>query len=478
MVIGTPHLQIFSIMTAYCFRSSSSQIVAHPGFEALCRKLRSKCRNIEYNEIVEIIKVLSFLGVSPKSEIYHIFLNLAKQEINSATLMQIVFLDFVLQKVDPKKNALVDALRMSFPIVFQMHISSQIDHENIPQLIDYLGFISRNRVNRKTALIVMNALILHGDNFTADEARKIAWSLCDDVNPCSEQREKLFNNVLNCLSQKPHELHIEVLENTVSKMAKKYAKHASMYHERFLNEVANLLIEQNVDFTRITYFLKGLNRMGFVHLKLCQHTLLLIQKDPTILETCRPTSVLSLTSALSNANFRSHLASFKHVLVPSLLANPLFTRDLIEFPWTKLVCDLAALDIYDERLTDWILSADFLDKYLARESTIDYLQFLKFDQSVALIGGRSVSEGLDSFRASAKNVVLSKIDFPLRTSLEFAFGGQEYVGTKVLTKYYHLVDHVLQFNSNKDICKLDRTRQDDRVWSLETLQSSAPDAQT
>lgn len=459
-------------------RSSASDIVNHPGFEGLCKKLRTKCRNMDYNEIVDIIKILSFLGVPPNAEIYHVFLNLAKQEINSATLMQIVFLDFVLQKVDPKKNPLVDALRISFPIVFQMHISSQIDHENIPQLIDFLGFISRNRVDRKTALIVMNALILHGDNFSADEARKIAWSLCDDVNPCSDQRVKLFNNVMDCLSQKLDQLHVEVLENTISKMAKKYARHPNMYHERILNETAHLLMDQNIDFTRITYFLKGLNRMGFVHLKLCHHMLVQIQRDPSALETCRPTSILSLISALSNANFRTYLANFKQALVPSLFANPLFSRDLVEFPWTKLACDLAALGIFDDRLTEKILSPEFLDPYLARESTIDYLQFLKFYQSGVLLDNQADRVDLSSYKNRAKNVVLSKIEFPLQTSLEFAFGGQEYVRTKVLTKYFHLVDHVLQFNAKKDICKFWESREEDGTWSLESLQTSAADITT
>lgn len=79
--------------------ASSSEIVSHPGFEAICKRLRVKCRNMEYNDIVEIIKILNLLGVQPSSEIYHIFLDLAKQEISSASLMQIVFLDFILQKV-------------------------------------------------------------------------------------------------------------------------------------------------------------------------------------------------------------------------------------------------------------------------------------------------------------------------------------------------------------------------------------------
>lgn len=426
---------------------------------------------MEYNDIVEVIKILSFLGISPNTEIYHIFLNLAKQEINTATLMQIVFLDFVLQKVDAKKNSLVDALRISFPILFQMHISTQLDHENVPQLIEYMGFISRNKVNKKTAMTVINALILHGDSFTVEEARKIAWSLCDDVNPCSEQRVKLLNNVMDCICQNPRELNIEILENTVSKLAKKYAKHSAMYHERFLNEVADVLIKDDVDFTRITYFLKGLNRMGFVHLKLCHHMLVLIQRDPSVLENCRPTSILSLASALSNANLRTHLANFKHVLVPSLFSNVLFKRDLIEFPWTKLACDLAALDIFERQLTDRILSTEFLEAYLSRESTIDYLQFIKFLQSVVLIEGQALDVDLDVYIRKARNVVQSKIEFPLQVPLEFAFGGQEYVATKVITKHSHLVDHILQFNQNNDICKLNTHRDDDGMWRLEQLQA-------
>lgn len=434
-----------------------------------------KCRTMEFNEIVEVIKILSVLGVQPNSEIYHSFLDLAKQEINRATLMQIVFLDFILQKVDAKKNPLVAALRLSFPIIFQMHIGQQTDHENVPQLIDYLGFISRNRVNRKTALIVMNALILHGDTFSAEEARKIAWSLCDDVNPCSEQREKLFSNVMDCLSMKLRDLSVEILENTVSKMAKKYAKHPNMYHERFLNETANLLLERELDFTRISYFLKGFNRMSFVHPKLFHHLLtVLLHRDPIFLETCRPTTILSVFGAFSNANFRTLMPNFKNVLVPSLFANPHFSRDLIEFPWTKLACDFASLDIFDRGIKDKVLSVEFLELYLARESTIDYLQFLKFYQSVVLLDdeAETVGQDLDWFLTRARNVVLSKVDFPLKTSLEFAFGGQEYVATKVLTRYHHLIDHILQFNENKDICKINLTRREDGTTSLEDIQST------
>lgn len=434
---------------------------------------------MDYNDIVEVIKILSFIGVPVNTEIYHIFLNLAKEEINSASLMQIVFLDFVLQKMDnPKRNPLVEALRISLPVIFQMHIGAQIDHENIPQLIEYLGFISRNKVNRKTALLVLNALILHGDTFTASDARKIAWSLCDDVNPCSEQRVKLFNNVMDCLSQKLRELHIEVVENTVSKMAKKYAKHPVMFHERFLNETCQLLLLDNVDFTRITYFLKSLNRMGYVNHKLCHHILLLMQSDPTVLETCKPTSVLSVISALSNANFRSQMRNFKQAIEPSLFANRLFSRDIIEFPWTKLACDLAALEIFNKQLQKKLLSVEFLEQYLARESTIDYLQLSNLYQSICLVQNRTVEEDLQPFLSKAKNIILSKIDFPLKTSLELAFGGQEYVGTKILTSFNHLVDHVLQFNENKDICKLDRSQGTDGNWMLETLQAGAPKATT
>lgn len=431
-----------------------------------------KSGRLEFNEIVDVIKILSVLGVPYNTEMYHVFLNLVKQEINSATLPQIVFLDFVLQKPNAKKNSLVDALRISFPILFQMHISQQLDHENIPQLIDYLGFISRNRVNRKTSVVVLNALILHGSSFSAEDARKIVWSLCDDVNPCSEQREKLFNNVLDALSKNLTDLNVEILENTVSKMAQKYAKHPSMYHEKFLNEVATMLLEKNIDFTRITYFLKGFNRMAFVSPKLLHHVLLTIQRDPSLLETCRPTSILSLCSALSNANFRSYLATFLPIFVQSLFQNPLFKRDLIEFPWTKLACDLASLDIFPGYMKEKLFSPEFLEQYLSRESTIDYLQFLKYYQSVMLLEDASSVpvQDLAPFIQRARNIVLGKIDFPLKISLEFAFGGQEYVATKVLNKYNHLIDHILQFNENKDICKINLEPRSDGTLNLEDLQ--------
>lgn len=414
------------------------------------------------------------MGVSPNSEIYHIFLNLAKQEINSATLMQIVFLDFVFQKVDARKNPLIEALKMSFPILFQLHVSVQIDHENVPQLIDCLGFTSRNKVNRKTSQTVLNALILHGSSFSTDDARRITWSLCDDVNPMSEPREKLFNNVMDCLVQKIDDLPIEALEATLSKLTKKYAKHPNFYHERFLNESANALLERNVEFTQLTYFLKGYNRLSFVHLKLLYHMVQLVQKDPSLLANCRSTSILSFVGALSNANFRNYLANYRPVLEAALFQNEVFSRDAVAFPWTKLACDLSSLDLFKQSFSDQILSPTFLEKYLARESTIDYLQLLQFYQGVSLIAHHDVSKDIDPFLQTARSIAINKHEFPLQFSLEFAFGGQEYVGTKVTTKYHHLVDHILHFNENKAICQLNALPVDEQGLSLEELRDSCP----
>lgn len=419
------------------------------------------------------------MGVSPNSGIYHIYLNLAKKEINSATLMQIVFLDFVLEKVDSRRAPLVDALRMSFPILFQMHISTQIDHENITQLITYLAFISRTRINRKSAMVVLNALLLHGTSFTAGEAQRIAWSLCDDVNPCSEQRERLFQNTMDCLTTNIYALDVEIIENTVSKMAKKFARHPTMYHERFLQETANYLIKYDVGLVRSCYFLKSFNRLSFVHPKLGLYLLSMVKEDPSQLENCRPTTILSLFGMLSNANFRQNMVDFKDSVVPALMKNSLFDSDLIEFPWTKLACDLSVLDMWDSKLTNRILNVEFLTLYLARESTIDYLQLLSFYQSVLLEDRSNIRDlkVLEPVLEKARDIVLRKVDFPLKTVLELAFGGQEYVGTKIITQDHQLIDHVLQFNENKDICKLNLNRHVDGACHLEDLQQASPSRQ-
>lgn len=446
-------------------------ILKHPGFTGLCNRLKIKYRTIEFNDIVEVIKILSYLGVSPSSELFHMFLELVRQEINRASLMQIVFLDFVLQKLDPMKTPLIEALRITFPILFQMKLVEQIDHENIPQLIDLLGFTSRNKVNRKTAMSILNALILHGDNFTCDEGRKIVWSLCDDVNPPSVQRLRLFERAINCMAKEIDKLSIETVEATTTKMARKFATNTGFYDEQFLNATADTLIQRNVDFVMCCYVLKSFNRMSFVHLRLLNHLVAMVERDPELLSMAKTGILLSFVSSLAIANSSTFNLNSRPALFEAITQNGLFQMDVVHFPWTKFVGELASMGVFHRRLTKWILSSSFLEEYLSRRSTIDYLQVLNFYQSATLLGEISLedTDDIQIYLKNATNVLISKADYPIKVSLEYAFGGPEYVTTKVLTKHNQLIDHLLMFNGNNDICKMPPTGTDQGYVPLEEL---------
>lgn len=418
---------------------------------------------------------MSYLGVPVNSEIFNTFLTLLRKEINNASLMHIVFLDYLFRKIDRSNSPLVDALRMSFPILFELNLDNQIDHDNVPQLVDLLSFICRNKVNKKSVMAVVNALLLHGEGFDYLTAKKIAWSLSDsNLNFTTVQQEKLFHNAMNCLTREKEKLAIDQLETVVIKMSKKYTKNPNFLHEGFLNAIATLLIREEADFEMCCYFLKGFNKMSFINLPLLHFTLSQFYKNPAVLSECRPAVLLSLVGALSNAGYSNFSPEDRAVFTKSINQNALFDSEITGFPWTKLACELASIDVFNHRLITRLFSDEFLDEYMARKSTIDYLQLLNIYQYCSLFCQAEIQTWpSENHLNGAKEVILNRQSFAVKKSLEYAFGGQEYIATKVLTKFLHLIDHILQFNENNDICKLSQViPNEDGFINLEDIQTS------
>lgn len=420
-----------------------SQIMSHPQFEKLCKNLRTCSRSFEINDIVEALKIMSYIGIPTKSNICHILLNLLRHQINDATLGHIIFLDFLLKKFD--KTPLVEALQIALPMLFQMQLGTQIDHENVPQLLELLGYVTHNKISEQCITSIITSLTLHGENLKVEEATSIVWSL-SDLRGYKSGYEKLLNNSFNVINKNYDKLSYKALEMTVTKSINKFINNFDeFYNEDLFNNYVKFVVKKDLGFMHAFYVLKRFNKISFINIDLLNYLSQKIIENPEEINKARPSLFFNIITGFSTANYTPpQWDSIKTII----LQNPIINCNKNELPWMKFNLELMSLGCYDKNLLEKVFHDDFLEQYLAREqNTLDYLQMLSLYQSVMIL--HPEYDGIlpnSRFIDKAIELNFEKQMYPLKSCLEYIYGGSEYVMTKVTTKYGHSIEHAIVFD--------------------------------
>ncbi|CAD7093812.1 unnamed protein product [Hermetia illucens] len=424
----------------------TSQIAAHPQFEKLCRDLRRASRSLEINDIIQSLKILSYIGIPANSNIMHILLNLLRKQINDISLAHIVFLDFLLRKLE--RTPLVEALRMALPMLFQIQLSSQIDHENVPELVELLTFAANNNTSDKCVMSIVSALTLHGESLKVDAAVQIVWALTELQN-FKPSHDRLLHNCFNIISSKIMQLSFEkvdlILHKTINKTVLKFD---SFYSEDLLDAAAQHAVQNDIGFTNAMFILKKFNKLSFVNKPLLDYTANKVLENPQWIKSSRPALYLGFLTAFSIANYTpSNWESIK----PYLFENPIVRSARNELPWMKFNLELLSIGCYSKDLLEKVFDDDFLDLHLAREQNLlDYLQMLLLYQCTQTVYAQYDGKLPDRrFIDKAIELNFEKQQFPLKACLENIFGGEEYVGTKISTRFGQLIDHIIVFDKDQ-----------------------------
>ena len=211
------------------------------------------------SDTIEALKIVTYFGVPSKSLISTILLNLIKVQINDLTLSEMIFVDFILRKMET--TPLVEALMLALPMFLQINIG-QIDHENVSELVDLLTFVAHSNVSQKTVTNIVSALTLHGENLTVREARAIIWAICD-LNRYFTNCEKLLNNAMNVLEKQIDDLPFEQLETTIEKLSNKFVntKNPMFYDEILFTEITDSIVRKKPKLDMAFYYLRKLNKI-------------------------------------------------------------------------------------------------------------------------------------------------------------------------------------------------------------------------
>ncbi|XP_052902323.1 FAST kinase domain-containing protein 2, mitochondrial-like [Anopheles moucheti] len=417
----------------------SDQILKHPRFAELCQNVRLESRTFLMNDLTECLKILTFLGVHTNSEIITVLLQLIRHQINDVTLDHIVFLSFILKKLD--RTPLIEALQIALPMLLQIQIGYKLDHENVPQLVDLLEFVSQHKVNDRSVMNVVSALTLQGTNLSPEQAINALKAL-SSFHVFPPQYEKLLQNVFTVLERDLDHVPFKMLDYVLKKVLDKNFDYFPMFYcEPFLKRCAQYAIDHDVGLLNALYVLKKLNKISFLHIPLLDYIAAHADKLSIV-----PTSgIITIVAGFSNANYRP--SNWERVK-GEIVRNTTITTGSI--PWIRYNLELLSLDIFNPQLLSYWLNPQALDANMARNVLVDYLQLTELGQTLSLLYNRQYQGPYPAKQYVEKSVMLmlQNNDHPLLKPLQFAFGGEEYVSTQVITEQGHVLDHVIVFDAN------------------------------
>ncbi|XP_058823220.1 uncharacterized protein LOC131684395 [Topomyia yanbarensis] len=418
-------------------------VLNHSRFAELCKALKYESRSFIINDITESLKILTYFGVHSSSEIMSVLLNLLRYQINDVTLEHIVFLDFIFKKM--ARSPLIEALQLALPMLLEIQISYKMDHENVQQLVDLMGFIAQHKVSNRCITNVISALTIHGTKLSSQQASDILIAMTKLEN-IEAIHAKLLDNVFEVLTRGINEISFKTIDFIVKKLVEKNLdKNPMFYNEAFLKRCSQFIVENDLGLMNALFFQKKLNKISYLHVPLLDY----IALNAHSLSSIPKSGIITIVAAFSTANYKppNWDAIKLEIQRHSTISNN-------SIPWIRYNLELLSLDIFNEQLLKHYLEPSTLEKSMTRNSIVDHLQLLELAQAVQLLYPEYSGPLPDiKYLDKALELHFENVKLPLQKPLEFAFGGEGSVLSHVISAYGQVLDHVIVFDRNGGVIK-------------------------
>lgn len=435
----------------------AANITESSAFSKICSLLRTNAPQLDVSELVTCLKVLRSLNFQSDQKILQQILHHIRDQINELNLLQLVFVYLILTKLKPVP--IVDALKIAIPIVFDLNIW-KLDHENLNELQKLLHIItiSRMKVSNKSMNSLLSSILLHGISLNTSEAQSILSSLKEfDINSLEESDyiEKLVTNCVTVLNNNFNSSSFPKMENILEKMIRKYkfSNWDVFYNETFFNKCAMSVIENDLGFKTAYHVQRRLNEINFVSFDLLNYIDRQIIQNPTFLSNLHLNELMTLINSFSTANYKSENWD---IIKSITLENPLIYNEIsLDLPLLKFMCEMLSLDFVSKILFDQILEKEFLTEYLKKNSLKNFAnlpQLRLVHQSLKLLhpeyDGNLPDLDIIDFAINAIPSTISSTNEYLKQMLEEIYG-RNTVKTNVFTRYGHLLNFVMSFDSER-----------------------------
>ncbi|KAG4071490.1 hypothetical protein HA402_011644 [Bradysia odoriphaga] len=429
---------------------SYDDILRNPDFENLCQSLRRNTEHLNLGDAIEVLKFFSYVGVGTKGskEAIDELLKRIKSQLNDATLGNLVFLSFLLRQME--SNRLVDSLQMLLSELVQLQVNKNIDHLNVIQLTELLNYISHHRLSGQCTINTLNALILHRHNLNGEQAKTIVWSLSSlTLSIPMAYRDALLESSIRVFVENINQFDFGTVLITLAKMINRYLDDTIEY-EKFYNEdlyykCTDFVVTNDLGFEKATILQQRLNRLGFVNIKLLEYMLNEMEKNAKLVINCKTTSLITLVTALSHANYKPKNWNNVRSLILERLS--LVNDKRSNLPWVEMSIELLSLGIECPTIWDKVFSDEFLKSDLKRDRRKRLLRILELYQHVKVFTAYDVDKRINKkYLTEAKQELFSIMEHPMQHCLELAAGGKWFVYTKVQTHLGHIIDHMIAFD--------------------------------
>lgn len=172
---------LFGLYKATKDSMNAAEIIGHPGFAILCRKLRRIAPSMDASSNLNALKIINFLKIPANSELSLTLLSLLRHQINDLSLQEMVYADFLLNQLEPRLE-IVEALKAALPVLFEIQLPVQFDPENTSENIELLKFATSKMVSPKTVGKIADSLPKQLGHIEVEKRKEVLRVLCTGIN--------------------------------------------------------------------------------------------------------------------------------------------------------------------------------------------------------------------------------------------------------------------------------------------------------
>ncbi|XP_026829702.1 FAST kinase domain-containing protein 2, mitochondrial [Ooceraea biroi] len=412
-------------------------ITKHSGFIRLCEVLNRHIRVMNTSEIIECLKIFTYIKVSNDSILIQSLLQMIRTTVNDISLRDIIFIVFLLKKMD--STPLRDALLIALPLVFEIQLPTKLDSDDVSMLTSSLQFISQRNINNSEVQnIILTSLREHRNELNAKMALSILHSLCSmsDLSPIAIE---VLYNVQKVLTSNAKELHVRQIIQILHRLLltiRDNKKHGHrFYNEALIDAFISSALSSNIDFASGVDLLQLLNDLNYVHIPLLEYLAAKCFEQPYLLKGASYTKVFTFIKGFINADYKP---VFWDVIRDAILAN---NMKFVSISTIKFALHMIALDCYNPSLLDKVFSYNVNN--IPMKDTCARELLLLYQSVKTLYPNYNGSWPSQDLIQHAIDLGTTKPTYSLRGALELALGGPQYVHNDLKTKLGHHIDHVV-----------------------------------
>ncbi|XP_071562270.1 uncharacterized protein [Temnothorax nylanderi] len=420
-------------------------IKQHIGFIRLWEVLNRNVRFMKTNEIISSLRMLTYFKIPANCILTQSLLQMIRANVNDASLRDIINIIILLKKMD--STPLRDALLIALPVVFEAQLPTKLDPDDIFMLTQSLRLISENNINNpEVQNTILKSLQKFENNLDVQTAWSIFCSLCV-ASYLSPMAFELLFNIQKILISDAKRLSVPDIMKALHKLVLVTAKNkeygCKFYNEALVDAFVSSALSAEIFFDNSINLLKLLNELNYAHIPFLEYLAAKCFEQPNLLKNASYFRVSIFLEGLINADYKPVFWDIiRDAILANKVENKVFNRSMIKF-----ALHLIALDCYSPSL----ISKVFSQIIKANESmrNIHMRELLLLYQSVKTLypmyNGPWPSQDILEHAISIHKTLLSPIlpTFSLKTALELALGGPQYVHNDLRTKLGHYIDHVV-----------------------------------